>query len=229
MRLWLDIEAQRYDARLQAAGLALAPELPLTGDVFLGSYAWRGGESSVFESRDIKSRLPSATVSHPPISFCAGEPLGKAKRQSYTRANISFLPLVFEYWAAHNSRIIMSDAARWKATVYVGGLAPQVTTSHVMDAFIPFGEIVEVKLPKPDAPNSTEAHKGFAYVEFDDAADAKEAIDNMDQAEFFGRTVRVSQAKAPKSAQEGLGSKTAVWEQVCIYFLQFNLCYARSC
>lgn len=117
----------------------------------------------------------------------------------------------------------MSDAARWKATVYVGGLAPQVTTSHVMDAFIPFGEIVEVKLPKPDAPNSTESHKGFAYVEFDDATDAKEAIDNMDQAEFFGRTIRASQAKAPKSAQEGLGSKTAVWEQVISISFTFIL------
>lgn len=108
----------------------------------------------------------------------------------------------------------MTDSTRWKATVYVGGLAPHVTTGHVTDAFIPFGEIVEVKLPKPDSQNSTESHKGFAYVEYEDAADAKEAIDNMDQAEFFGRTIRVSQAKAPKSAQEGLGSKTAVWEQV---------------
>ncbi|KAM0669070.1 hypothetical protein ACQRIT_004044 [Beauveria bassiana] len=107
----------------------------------------------------------------------------------------------------------MSDAARWKATVHVGGLAPQVTNANVVDAFIPFGEIVDVKLPKPDAPNSGEIHKGFAYVEFEDSADAKEAIDNMDQAELFGRTLKVSQAKAPKSAQEGLGSKTAVWEQ----------------
>ncbi|TQS32364.1 hypothetical protein Golomagni_07318 [Golovinomyces magnicellulatus] len=111
---------------------------------------------------------------------------------------------------------IMSDATRWKSTVYVGGLAPQVTMSHVTDAFIPFGEIVEVKLPKPDSQNSGESHKGFAYVEYEDAGDAKEAIDNMDQAEFFGRTIRVSQAKAPKSAKEGLGSKTAVWEQVSI-------------
>ncbi|KAM3513715.1 hypothetical protein MY11210_002624 [Beauveria gryllotalpidicola] len=107
----------------------------------------------------------------------------------------------------------MSDAARWKATVHVGGLAPQVTNANVVDAFIPFGEIVDVKLPKPDAPNSEETHKGFAYVEFEDSADVKEAIDNMDQAELFGRTLKVSQAKAPKSAQEGLGSKTAVWDQ----------------
>lgn len=108
----------------------------------------------------------------------------------------------------------MTDAARWKATVYVGGLSQIATQSHVMDAFIPFGEIVEVQVPKNDAPNATDPHRGFAYVEYEDAADAKEAIDNMDQSEFFGRVLKVSQAKAPKSADEGLGSKTAIWEKV---------------
>ncbi|KFH48640.1 Peptidyl-prolyl cis-trans isomerase E-like protein [Hapsidospora chrysogenum ATCC 11550] len=107
----------------------------------------------------------------------------------------------------------MTDSTRWKATVYVGGLPPNATTSHVLDAFIPFGEIVEVQVPKNNAPNSTEPHRGFAYVEFEDSADAKEAIDNMNQAEFFGKILKVSPAKAPKSADEGLGSKTAVWEQ----------------
>lgn len=111
-------------------------------------------------------------------------------------------------------KVKMSDAARWKATVYVGGLSQMATQSHVLDAFIPFGEIVEVKVPKPDAPNSTESHRGFAYVEYEDAADAKEAIDNMDQSEFFGKVLKVSQAKAPKSAEDGLGSKTAIWEKV---------------
>ncbi|KAI1471908.1 uncharacterized protein F4812DRAFT_415992 [Daldinia caldariorum] len=107
----------------------------------------------------------------------------------------------------------MTDAARWKATVYVGGLASVVTTANLHDAFIPFGEIVDVTLPKNDAPNSTEPHRGFAYVEFEDAEDAKEAIDNMDQSELFGRVLRVSAAKPPKSAEEGLGSKTAIWQQ----------------
>ncbi len=36
----------------------------------------------------------------------------------------------------------------------------------------------------------------------------------MDQSEFFGRVIKVSQARAPKSADEGLGSKKAIWEQV---------------
>ncbi|XXG97685.1 protein transport protein S31 [Hypoxylon texense] len=107
----------------------------------------------------------------------------------------------------------MTDAARWKATVYIGGLASLVTTGNLHDAFIPFGEIADITLPKNDAPNATEPHRGFAYVEYEDADDAKEAIDNMDQSELFGRVLKVSAAKPPKSAQEGLGSKTAVWEQ----------------
>ncbi|KAJ9149279.1 Peptidyl-prolyl cis-trans isomerase E [Pleurostoma richardsiae] len=107
----------------------------------------------------------------------------------------------------------MTDSARWKATVYVGGLAPMVTTTTLHDAFIPFGEIADVSLPKNENPKSTEPHRGFAYVEFEDPEDAKEAIDNMDQSEFFGRVIKVSAAKAPKSADEGLGSKKALWEQ----------------
>ena len=111
----------------------------------------------------------------------------------------------------------MADtSSRWKSTVYVGGLAPIVTASHINDAFIPFGEIVDVSLPKNDKPDATEPHRGFAYVEFEDPEDAKEAIDNMDQAELFGRILKVSAAKPPKSADAGLHSKTAVWEQVSI-------------
>ncbi|KXX77679.1 Peptidyl-prolyl cis-trans isomerase E [Madurella mycetomatis] len=109
----------------------------------------------------------------------------------------------------------MTDTARWKSTVYVGGLAPAVTVTTLQEAFVPFGEIADVSLPKNENPNSSaaEPHRGFAYVEFEDAEDAKEAIDNMDQAELFGRVIKVSAAKAPKSANQGLGSKTAVWEQ----------------
>jgi RNA recognition motif-containing protein len=122
----------------------------------------------------------------------------------------------------------MTDAARWKATVHVGGLAPLVTQGHVLDAFIPFGEIVEVQVPKSDAPNSTDPHRGFAYVEYEDAADAKEAIDNMDQSELFGRVIKVSQAKAPKSAEEGLGSRRAVWEQVSPTHLCRRMIHANT-
>lgn len=52
-------------------------------------------------------------------------------------------------------------------------------------------------------------------MEFEDPEDTKDAIDNMDQSELFGRVIKVSAAKPPKNVNEGLGSKTALWEQVC--------------
>jgi RNA recognition motif-containing protein len=114
----------------------------------------------------------------------------------------------------------MTEQARLKGTIYVGGLAPIVDAASLHAAFIPFGEIVDISLPKPEAPSSTELHRGFGYVEFEDPSDAVEAIHNMDQAELFGRVIKVSAAKPQKHANEGLGSKTAVWEQVNISILR---------
>ena len=126
----------------------------------------------------------------------------------------------------------MSDQTRQKATVFVGGLSNEVTPHTLHDAFIPFGEIVDVSLPKPELYNpihsfhvqaqantelrasSKDPHRGFGYVEFSLAEDAREAIDNMDQAELYGRVIKCNQAKPQKDASERLGSRTAVWEQV---------------
>lgn len=107
----------------------------------------------------------------------------------------------------------MSDASRLKATVYVGGLDNAVTVETLHAAFVPFGDIVDVTLPKPDLPSSTDPHRGFGYVEFEHASDAKEAIDNMNQSELYGRVIKVAVAKPQKEHNEGLGSKVAVWEQ----------------
>ena len=109
----------------------------------------------------------------------------------------------------------MTEATRLKSTVYVGGLDQGVTMHTLAEAFVPFGEISDISLPKPDLPSSAELHRGFGYVEFELPQDAKEAIDNMDGSELYGRTIKVAAAKPQKDSNEGLGSKTAIWEQVC--------------
>lgn len=95
--------------------------------------------------------------------------------------------------------------------------------SHTLhNAFIPFGPIVNISLPKPELPSNPEPHRGFGYVEFERPQDAQESIDNMDQSELFGRVIKVNLAKEQKAEGEGLGSKTAIWEQVRLlikYFL----------
>lgn len=96
----------------------------------------------------------------------------------------------------------------------MGGLDQGVTARTLNEAFIPFGEVVDISLPKPETPSSTDLHRGFGYVEFELASDAAEAIDNMDQSELYGRIIKVAAAKPQKDSNEGLGSKTAIWEQV---------------
>jgi RNA recognition motif-containing protein len=108
----------------------------------------------------------------------------------------------------------MADTSRLKATVFVGGLDHAVTQQTLYHAFLPFGDIVDVNLPKPDAPSSKDPHRGFGYVEFEAAGDATDAIDNMDRSELYGQVIKVAAAKPQKDPKEGLGSKTAIWEQV---------------
>lgn len=128
------------------------------------------------------------------------------------------------------SKPTMSDAARLKSTIYVGGLDQAVTARTLNEAFIPFGEVADISLPKPEVPSSTDLHRGFGYVEFELAGDAAEAIDNMDQSELYGRIIKVAAAKPQKDSNEGLGSKTAIWEQVssvCFWFRRKD-CHADA-
>jgi RNA recognition motif-containing protein len=118
----------------------------------------------------------------------------------------------------------MTEAARLKSTVYVGGLDQAVTARTLSEAFLPFGEVVDISLPKPETPSSTDLHRGFGYVEFELASDAAEAIDNMDQSELYGRIIKVAAARPQKDSNEGLGSKTAIWEQVSSFRFGLKKC-----
>ncbi|XP_044270232.1 peptidyl-prolyl cis-trans isomerase E [Tribolium madens] len=94
-----------------------------------------------------------------------------------------------------------------KRTIYVGGLAEEVDDKVLNAAFIPFGDIVDIQIPLD---YETEKHRGFAFIEFESAEDAAAAIDNMNDSELFGRTIRVNLAK-PQRIKEG--STRPVWSE----------------
>ncbi|XP_054261102.1 peptidyl-prolyl cis-trans isomerase E [Macrosteles quadrilineatus] len=94
-----------------------------------------------------------------------------------------------------------------KRTVYVGGLAEEVDEKVLHAAFIPFGDVVDVQIPLD---YETEKHRGFAFIEFEAAEDAAAAIDNMNDSELYGRTIRVNLAK-PQRIKEG--SSRPVWSE----------------
>ncbi|XP_073968505.1 peptidylprolyl isomerase cyclophilin-33 isoform X1 [Rhodnius prolixus] len=94
-----------------------------------------------------------------------------------------------------------------KRTIYVGGLADEVDEEILRSAFLAFGEIIDIQIPLD---YQTEKHRGFAFIEYEFAEDAAAAIDNMNDSELFGRTVRVNLAK-PQKIKEG--STRAVWSE----------------
>ncbi|XP_055512341.1 peptidyl-prolyl cis-trans isomerase E isoform X1 [Leucoraja erinacea] len=98
---------------------------------------------------------------------------------------------------------------RWRrpsgCCMWVSGLAEEVDEKVLHAAFIPFGDIMDIQIPLD---YETEKHRGFAFVEFEGAEDAAAAIDNMNESELFGRTIRVNLAK-PMRIKEG--SSRAVW------------------
>lgn len=63
-----------------------------------------------------------------------------------------------------------------KRTIYVGGLADDVNDKLINNAFIPFGDISDIQMP---VDYESQRHRGFAFIEYENAEDAAAAIDNM--------------------------------------------------
>lgn len=77
----------------------------------------------------------------------------------------------------------------------------------MQSAFIPFGDITDITIPLD---YSSQKHRGFAFIEFQLLEDAAAAMDNMNESELFGRTIRVNIAR-PKMLKEG--SSRPVWSE----------------
>ncbi|ACO65465.1 predicted protein, partial [Micromonas commoda] len=90
-----------------------------------------------------------------------------------------------------------------------GGLEEQVTTAILHAAFIPFGPIKDVDIPMD---HQTQAHRGFGFVTFEETEDAAEAMDNMHNAELYGKVLRCNyaQPRAIKGGNQGW-SMQPVW------------------
>lgn len=91
------------------------------------------------------------------------------------------------------------------------------------------GDIIEVQIPPATTdPNrqtgvsrgpslahmtdriaAEEKHKGYGFVTFASAADAQDAIDNMDLNELQSKVLRVNLARPSKMPVQGLGNKAS--------------------
>ena len=76
-------------------------------------------------------------------------------------------------------------------TLYVGNVPFEAAEVDLQVLFRAHGEVREVSLVMDQ---ETGRHRGFAFVEMEDAA-ARAAIDALDGGEFMGNMLRVNQAR----------------------------------
>ncbi|KAK9915374.1 hypothetical protein WJX75_008158 [Coccomyxa subellipsoidea] len=91
--------------------------------------------------------------------------------------------------------VVGGKGSNKKTTLYVGGLEENVNEAILHSAFIPFGDIKDVNIPLD---NTTGKHRGFGFVEYENAEDSADAIDNMHNAELYGRVLRCNYAQPMK-------------------------------
>jgi hypothetical protein len=82
-------------------------------------------------------------------------------------------------------------------SLYVGNIAFNAPKAALRDLFADYGEVISVRLMTDRA---TRKPRGYGFVEMDVDA-ARAAIAALDGAEFFGRSLRVSEAKQQEAPQ----------------------------
>jgi RNA recognition motif-containing protein len=76
--------------------------------------------------------------------------------------------------------------------LHVGNLSKQVTDAQLTDLATPYGTLVSANVATE---RSTGDSKGFAFLEFSSADEARAAITGLDGREIDGRVLRITEAR----------------------------------
>ena len=77
-------------------------------------------------------------------------------------------------------------------SIYVGNLSYEVTEEALEKIFADYGTVQRVQIPTD---RETGKVRGFGFVKKADEAEVAEAIENLNGAEWMGRTLKVNEAK----------------------------------
>ena len=80
--------------------------------------------------------------------------------------------------------------------LYVGNLTYSVTNDQLQELFSEYGEVKHVNIIEG---------KGFGFVEMGTPEEAQRAKDELNGTEFAGRTMRIDEARPPKSGPRNSG------------------------
>lgn len=87
--------------------------------------------------------------------------------------------------------------------IFIAGLSYNITDADLNDLFGEYGEIASAKVIMD---RDTNRSKGYGFVEMNDEAAGQKAIDELNGAEYDGRTISVSVAR-PRAEGAGGGQR----------------------
>lgn len=76
--------------------------------------------------------------------------------------------------------------------LYVGNLSKQITDAQLNDLAVPYGTLVSANVATE---RSSGESKGFGFVEFTNADEARAAITGLDGRDVNGQVLKVNEAK----------------------------------
>ena len=87
--------------------------------------------------------------------------------------------------------------------IFIAGLTYQITEQDLRELFEEYGTVSSAKVITD---NFTGRSRGFGFVEMDDDAEGHRAIDQLNDAEYDGRTITVDVAKPRKKRQRSMSN-----------------------
>ncbi|CAL1695695.1 unnamed protein product [Somion occarium] len=146
------------------------------------------GEGAVMDSRIVTDRISRRSKGIGYVEFRSVELVDQAIALSGTI--VMGLPIQIQQTEAERNRLHPGDGAHHGGMqLYVGSLHFNLTESDIKQVFEPFGELEFVDLHRDPM---TGRSKGYAFVQYKRAEDAKMALEQMEGFELAGRTLRVN-------------------------------------
>ncbi|KAJ3185645.1 RNA-binding protein 39 [Geranomyces variabilis] len=133
-----------------------------------------------------------------------------AKAIAMTGEKLLGIPIIAQHTESEKNRIAAEAAAAARAEipitrVYIGSLHFSLTEDDLKAVFEPFGPIDKIDLHKDPL---TGKSRGYAFVNYRNPEDAKQAMDKMNGFEIMGRAIKVGhitdKAAAPAAAPYSL-------------------------
>ncbi len=92
-------------------------------------------------------------------------------------------------------------------TVYVGNLSYNATEDDLNEVFKEYGSVKRIQMP---VDRETGRVRGFAFVEMSQDSEEDAAIEDLDGAEWMGRTLKVNKAR-PRTERKPSGGGRGGW------------------